>query len=356
MSSVLKVPEDDGIAVTGVGCVASVGRDRLSCAAAVCAGVARFFEIPWFMNVEGGRAAGAFAYGLTDERSGSDRLLSMAVPAAQEALAQAEASRAALDDSRTRMFLALGAEERPAFEDFDASDVTDLLESIEAEDLAHSVEILRDGHCGGAQALDRAIRLLYAGEIDHALVGGVDSLVEYPALQWYDSAGRLKTDQRSDGFMPGEAAAFAVIERCSVASRREAPQLANLRAMAFGEEEASVLSEKPLRGIGLSEVVAPLLDIAGAQVGKIVCDLNGEYYRMKEWALAMPRVFREDAPLPLVLHPAENVGDVGAAAPLFHLALVAAGFERGYGTGADALIWGSSDSGTRVALLVGEAS
>ena len=109
----------ENIVITGLGMVTSVGYDSVMASAAVWAGISRFGEVPDFATNTGAKSVGSFVNGITDERSGSDRLLSMAIPALQEALFMAEEFYEDLDMSKGKLFLSLGPGERPAYEDFD---------------------------------------------------------------------------------------------------------------------------------------------------------------------------------------------------------------------------------------------
>jgi 3-oxoacyl-[acyl-carrier-protein] synthase-1 len=352
MSELAPIPAQDPLVVTGAGLVSPVGRDRDSSAAAIRAGISRFFEIPKFATADGVRATGALAYGLTDARGGSDRLLAMAIPAAQEALFQAEAHCGALDPARGRLLLSLGAEEVPRYEAFERADLATLLAEAQLEPLADAVDLFRDGHAGALVALQRAAALLYGGEAKWCAIGAADALVEPPALTWLDEHGRLKSDTRPHGFIPGEAAAFLVIERRSAASARGATALAEIAALAIGHENANVLADEPLRGVGLAEVIAPVVAAARGGAAGILCDLNGEYYRMKEWGLAMGRAFAGTGGAPPLWHPAVSIGDVGAASAAVYIAIATTAFARGYFAGPQLLVWSGSDSGARACALV----
>ena len=167
-----------------------------------------------------------------------------------------------------------------------------------------------------------------------------------------EEKGRLKTETRAHGFIPGESAAFLVVERRSVATSRGAPALAEIGTVSYGREPASVLSEEPLRGIGLAEAIAPVFRAARGEAAGILCDLNGEYYRMKEWGLAMGRAFEGASSLPPLWHPAECIGDVGAASAIAYVAIATIAFGRAYFAGPQLLIWAGSDSGGRGCALV----
>ena len=229
-----------------------------------------------------------------------------------------------------------------------------LLEVSEAECLP-SPEIIRAGNSGGIIALSKSIALLREERAKFCIVGGVDSLVEYPALAWLEEASRLKTDDRPHGFIPGEAAAFLVLELDSTAKQRGTPTLCKILDIAYTKEEATIFSDKPLFGKGLSDAIENILGnqkMGIDSIDGIICDLNGEHYRMKEWGLAQSRIFDGTLPVPELWHPAENIGDVGAASAVVFSAIAAAAINHGYFGGPNLLIWTSSDSGGRGSVLL----
>ena len=339
----------DKVVITGIGMVTPVGHDSVMASAAVWSGISRVGEIPDFVTRKGATSVGGFAYGVTDERSGSDRLLSMAIPAVQEALFTAEEFYEDLDLSSGKLFLSLSPPERPTYEEFDRDDMQTLLELAQAEKL-QSVEVIREGHAGGIVALSKSITLLREKKAKVCIVGGADSLVEYPSLAWLEEEGRLKTDDRPTGFIPGEAAAFLVLELASSAGKRGAPILGEIIGTGYTMEEAHILSDKPLIGKGLAESIKGSFNNKKGgfdRIDGIICDLNGEYYRMKEWGLAMGRVFDGPDPLPELWHPAEFFGDVGAASAVVSTAIAVSAINNGYFSGPNLLIWASSDAGGR---------
>jgi 3-oxoacyl-[acyl-carrier-protein] synthase-1 len=337
-----------------MGMVTPVGHDSIMAPAAVWSGISRVGEIPDFVTRNGATAVGGFVYGVTDERSGSDRLLSMAIPAAQEALFMAEEFYEDLDLSSGKLFLSLSPPERPTYEDFDREDLQTLMELTQAEKL-QSLEVIREGHAGGIVALSKSIALLREKKVKVCIVGGADSLVEYPSLAWLEEEGRLKTDDRPTGFIPGEAAAFLVLELVSTAGKRGVPILGEIIGTGYTMEVAHILSEKPLIGKGLAESIKGSLNNTKGgfdRIDGIICDLNGEYYRMKEWGLTMGRIFDGSALVPELWHPAEFFGDVGAASAVVCTAIAVAAINNGYFIGPNVLIWASSDKGGRGSVLL----
>ena len=203
--------------------------------------------------------------------------------------------------------------------------------------------------------MSKAVSHLRNDDIKFCLVGGIDSLVEYPSLAWLEDSNRLKTDDRSTGFIPGEASAFIVLELEASARSRGAPILGEILNTAYTVEEANILSDKPLFGKGLSDSISKTFmnqNIEISQLNGIICDLNGEYYRMKEWGLAQSHLFNGDSPVPELWHPAECIGDVGAASVIVYMAITIVAIKNGYFNGPNILIWTSSDIGGRGSLLL----
>jgi 3-oxoacyl-[acyl-carrier-protein] synthase-1 len=342
------------IVITGTGMVTAVGHDRIMAPASIRAGISRFSEIPTFVTETGAKSAGGLIYGITDDRSGTDRLLAMAGPAMQEALFAAEGYSDDLDMGRGRLLLSICPPERPTYEEFQTDDLQILLESAEAEGLS-SVEFIRDGHAGGVVAFSKSMALLREEKAEFCIVGGIDSLVEYPSMAWLEDAGRVMTDDRPHGFIPGEAAAFLLLELESSARRRGVPIHCELLDTAYTIEEATRFSDKPLLGKALADSINAILSKQGTGpegIDGILCDLNGEHYRMKEWGLAQCRVFDGLSLLPELWHPAENIGDVGAASAVLLAAVAESAIGKGYFKGPRVLVWTSSDTGGRGSVLL----
>jgi len=349
-----QLTQKEKVVVTGIGMVTSVGHDSIMAPASIRAGISSFREITDFVTNTGARAVGSFVDGVTDERSGSDRLLSMAIPAAQEALYMAEEFYEDLDLAAGCLFLSMCPPERPTYEDFDKEDVRDFLELTQTKGI-ESIEIIKEGNSGGIMALSKAMIHLSQKKAKVCIVGGIDSLVEYPSLAWLEEKGRLRTDDRPRGFIPGEAAAFMVLELESTAIKRGVPLLCEICSLGYVVEDVNIFSDKPFIGVGLAESINNSLTRKQMEIEKIngiICDLNGEYYRFKEWGLTQTRIFKNSSSLPELWHPAECFGDVGSASAIVHSVIAIAGINREYFNGPNLLIWTSSDTGGRGSVLL----
>ena len=86
------------------------------------------------------------------------------------------------------------------------------------------------GRAAGLVALDDALTLLDRGRASSVLVGAVDSYLDLGLLEALDREGRLKTGDVSDGFVPGEGAAFLLIAASRAGRRYGSPPVARIDA------------------------------------------------------------------------------------------------------------------------------
>jgi 3-oxoacyl-[acyl-carrier-protein] synthase-1 len=117
--------------------------------------------------------------------------------------------------------------------------------------------------------------------------------------------------------------------------------------------EPSAQTEEPNTGRGLAQALRTVRQEAKLEtMPLVVCDLNGERSRGLEWALALPRALGDLHGALAMWHPADCVGDTGAAAGALDLVWAATALDRGYAPRPRALVWGASDGGLRAAALL----
>jgi 3-oxoacyl-[acyl-carrier-protein] synthase-1 len=213
---------------------------------------------------------------------------------------------------------------------------------------APTSRVIPQGRAGIGTALLHARELLALTDVPFVLVAATDSLVSWPTLNAYERRGRLLTSTNSNGFIAGEGAGALLLGRPASDAQLVCA------GIGVADEAATVESEQPLRGDGLTRAIKAALADAGCALHDLdfrITDLSGEQYYFKESALALNRILRvrkEDFQL---WHPAEFVGEVGAAAGPVCLSLAASSGTRKFAPGRGALLHFSTDQGARVGIV-----
>lgn len=211
------------------------------------------------------------------------------------------------------------------------------------------------GRAGFFGALQEAhAKLLAPGAAAFAVVGGVDSYFDQERLTRLEQEQRLLTVGAQDAFTPGEGAAFLLLASREACVRHQLNPLAWIVAVGTSEEPGHRYSERPHRGDGLSAAFGQIFRIIGERSGTVrlaMAGLNGESLHAREWGVACVR-HREAFAEPLrIEHPAEYIGDTGAALAPIMLAMTVLELKSGRLEG-PALIWAASDGAERGAALV----
>ena len=366
---------NERLAITGLGMVTPVGLSVEASCAALRAGVTRFTPIfGKFIDdakgnpvpASGGRVPLEWFHGgpVEDEYPGHEawklpipppshafvtpgaaRLVELAMPAASEAW---NAARLA-DRAPRAIGLYLGVDE--------AENGRGVIEALTKQlGVTFAVERVDSlGRAAGLAALHRAARHLREGRIDVALVGGVDSWVRAEALENLVETGRLRDDDHPQGIIPGEAAAFVVLEAAPPTGVRALAWLAGSGVA----EEPTAGTEDASEGVGITQALRKTLASGNTKhFPRVVCDLNGDRYRVMEWTYGLVRVLGALEPLEdgpgsnEAWHPADCIGDTGAASGTVNLAWAITAMRKGYGRSRESLVWGGSDGVLRAAALV----
>ena len=135
----------------------------------------------------------------------------------------------------------------------------------------------------GSQAIAEACRYLKDGAIDRAIVVGYDSASELEALPYYASLGLLSSrglrpfDRSRDGTVLGEGAGALVLETSDAAERRGAKICGEVLGSSVVTEAAGVLSVRE-DGDGVSRAIRLALKDSGKrpdEIGMISAHANG---------------------------------------------------------------------------------
>jgi 3-oxoacyl-[acyl-carrier-protein] synthase-1 len=209
--------------------------------------------------------------------------------------------------------------------------------------------VIAQGRVGGAVGLHHASRLIHEESLPYAIVAGVDSYLVGGTLRAYDERDRLLTPANSDGFIPGEAGAALLV------GPPGARQGLVCLGMGFAVEHATIESEEPLRADGMTAAIRDALSASGSTLGDLdyrITDIAGEQYQFKEAALAEARLLRQHKEEFDIWHPADCIGEVGAAALPCMLGVALFAAAKGYAPGPRPLAHLANDDGKRVALVL----
>lgn len=289
-----------------------------------------------------GRGAGLFTTpGIDDQVCGPSRFERLGAPALR-------AASAGYTGSALPLFLALPGPGRP---DDDLRAPEQICAALGARagvaiDSARSM-VIRQGHAGGATAMEAALALLARGA-EAAIVGGIDSHVHPEVVTWLDQAHRLHSEDAENGFLPGEGAAFLrLASEGTSAARRPIARVLQART--------SVETDTSIPGDTLCTLVAELSAAWTAEErGWWLCDVNGERHRVHEQTIVAVRAGLGDRAI--VSRMPETLGDVGAASGAMFAVIACALWQARCAPAARALVSLSSEGHERGAIALTEVS
>lgn len=332
---------NQALQISGSGLVTSVGLSTAEAAAAIRAGLSnpqltRFID--W-----GGEWISAHVVPM-EAPNPRMKLLQMAATAIDECLVGAD--RGSIKE--TALILCLPEASRPGTgHELGDSAIKEIATALGTIFSTHSSTVSA-GRVGGFVALYRARMLLHEGKADAVLVAGVDSYVNWPALSHFENRYRLLTSRNSNGFLAGEAAAAVLV------TRPKAGAALRCDGLGFANEDATIDADLPLRADGLVEAIRAAARDAGCKPDDFelrISALSGEQYFFKEAALAVARLIREPTSEAELWHPADCVGEVGAAAGPLAMAIAATACAKGYAAASRILCHLSSDGTERSAAF-----
>lgn len=350
---------ENDIVITGLGMSSPVGGDAVRTCASVRAGICRFRECEnYFCEPE------ELDWGEPEPMIGSraphlglepveTRIRTLILDAVQDLVHSAGMSREIF--SRTVTAVALPPADRTGAGSAAASDglAAFFPKSIGAGG-PEGPRIFTSGSTGFFDALGVTVPMLRNGGCGACIIIGADSYHDERVLALLDKTGRLKSRRNKDGFIPGEAAAAVLLETRAAAVRRGADILAMLGGFGSGKEPVAADSGMPGSGKGLADAVRLAIG-EGKEAGAIewvACDLNGMSGRAYEWGLCRVMLSGSFKGLKHVWHPADCLGDVGAASGAVLVSLAGRAFRKGYAPAGRCLIFCAADNGDRAALVL----
>jgi len=344
--------------VTAIGAVSPVGADAAQTFTSVRAGIRRFQEHPEIYACRAEKpefdppetlVASAVQH-LDTRARGEGRAAEWLGLLAGHAFRDLErrARLSPADAARMGLFLALPAGAGLGLEHRD--EIAYHFHNHAERDLLPHFRIAFGGHAAALGLAEEAAALVRDRRLGLAAIGAADSWLFRPRLEAADRGWRLLSGRNPDGFQPGEAAAFFLLEAGGEAARRGVAPLAAVRSFASGRFEAA--GGLPNTGAELAALIERVLPAGGAPL--FVCDLNGESARTKEWAWAVSRMGRRLEGELALEHPASALGDVGAASGAVLVALAVQWMATKH-LGRSAVVWAASDDGERRALALERA-
>lgn len=213
--------------------------------------------------------------------------------------------------------------------------------------------VLLEGHASAAAALEAAGQLLDRGEIDAAVIGGIDSLINDEDQQRLRDGGRRHEPSNPFGVIPGEAAAFFMTGRD--AGPFSQPAMAGIAGAAASHEAQHLLTDRYSVGEGLQQAIRNALQRAGMGESRIewrVTDINGERYRAWESTALLARQYRAWRDGLPCLHVPAYTGDVGCASLPLQLIVSAYAMQMGHAPGPVAICESTSEGPMRGACVV----
>lgn len=218
--------------------------------------------------------------------------------------------------------------------------------------------VFRQGGAGGMFALAEGLALLRSGRVPYVLVGGIDTFVDARRLEMASLERRARASDAADYFIPGEAATFLLLGAAGRPKRPGERVMAEVVAVGLGSEPGHRYSNESYRGEGLSGAFRNLFAQVPPDyppVGCVYAGFNGENLPAKEWMVASARSSKRfDKEEVAMFHPADCIGDAGAALGPVMLACAGIGIQRGYRS-SPCLVWSTSDREARGAALLQSA-
>ncbi|MEX2147753.1 MAG: beta-ketoacyl synthase N-terminal-like domain-containing protein [Candidatus Rokuibacteriota bacterium] len=175
---------------------------------------------------------------------------------------------------------------------------------------------LTEGSVGGAHAIGEAYRAIVDGELDAALCGGTDALIEELVFAVYDGAGFLASDDgRRPGFVAAEGSGLLVLEEAGRARRRGATVYGEVLGFATvaGEGEIANRQDPARLSQRIAGAVESVLDAAGRMPD--VVSLHGDGTAPVDAAeeIALAKVLGARASGTAMIRLKKAHGDMGAA-------------------------------------------
>ena len=343
---------DNEFVVTGAGMHTPVGTSAVQTSASLRAGISRLAAWPHHGHAGEPLVVGSVAADGKDA-AWVEKAVPILTPALYKALWQAGLYEHTYHRRRVGLFIATPSPTRTGVHPDLLADYGEYLGDVWTELAGNAaVHPVARAQVGGAVALAQACEALARGELDAAVVAGYESQLDGPYLDELIADGRLRTGDRPGGIIPGEGAAAFVLETGEAARARRAPVLARLVAVALESEPEGWSPRRPSQAAALGRALQTVLAADPGAYHRLIADHTGERWRFREWALAEPRALGSLPPRWALWHPADSLGDIGAAFVPLAVGWATQAFARKYAGPGGIVIAAMNDTGERAALTL----
>lgn len=332
------------VAVLATGMITGVGLDAPSSCAAIRCAIDNFQETR-FVDRQGEWIVGS-EVPLDPPLRGRPKLVRMASSAIAECLP-------ALGETPPEdipLLLCVAEQARPGrFDGLDGSLIGDISSRLNVAFSKRSL-VIENGAVGGVQAIEAAMRLINDQTAPYVLVAGVDTFLVAATLMALDQSHRLLTPSNSNGLIPGEGAAAVLMGT----SPTNGTFFFVCEGVGFGVETATINSDQPLRAQGLSEAMKAALQAASRTFDDLdyrITNASGEQYGFKEAALAIARCMTKTKEEFDIWHPADCMGEIGAAHVPSLIAVAKTAAEKAYAKGSGVMLHAANDDGQRGVIV-----
>lgn len=343
--------------IAAVGALTPLGQNSLQTAFSHRAGATAVSEAP-LRDQNGEAISMCWVQTLDEFLLGPDRLIALGMSALRELFDDLGDTSNAL---RMDVALCLG-EELSIKSDRGVPLAQEIGETIARNLQTRAAEIsvrpIAHGPAGPGFALPDICQNLARGAIDAAVLVGIHSDYHPDRIAALEEQGRLFSPANPYAVLPGEAAAAVLLTRPDIIRRLHLRELSELWSIATAHEKARPDNDEPaFVAQGLTQALRALLSPLhgeGCQSGYCLTDLGFETFRFFELQAATTRLSRFFCEPQAFEHPAQRMGNLGAAALPVHIALASEAYTRGYAPHPYCTCIAGSDGGDRAALLLSQ--
>lgn len=362
------------IYIAGIGMVTAVGGNANMTVAAINAGISGY-QTSEFISTTGKPITMATVPGEVFDQLDFDleqhhkfhrqhaRIIKMAILAMQDAYVNSCASSKqkapmplllAMPESR------IGVEQMPA-----EIYIENIIDFADLPIDSNKVHRLYNGRSAGLELLALAQRYLFEQGEEFVLIGGSDSPFDNELLGQLEAEGRLLFEGQTDAFALGEGACFILLTKNPEFAKKVNEQFISLSPVGLAKEPGHLTSELPYKGDGLDLAFKSALasyvsgeNYQSNKIDSIYSSLNGESFWAKEQGVAITRNKKYLDDDFSIEHPADCIGDVGAAMGTTLLGLSAMNLldetqqNKSSSKSVSHLIYSSSDGEKRAAVVI----